>query len=262
MRRATRADDAGVRARHTAPVTVDPGELRISSPTPLRLSTLVAELTATAEARAAAAAAAELPTAAATVSPGDAVVIDSADGLTIGEILDATASAGFGFVIALLALTAIPFVGLSTPFGLSIAFVGAQVLIGRTQPWLPSRVRRVRLSVRALQRIGRWLGRLTGWMRHLVRERGGALTRGAAVGVIGFGLVVLGLGLSLPLPIPGSNLVFLVPILVYAIGLLERDGLLVVVGHVMTLAHIALGFVAWHAVAAALAPIGRWFGIG
>lgn len=248
---------------HTDRVAAEPDPVRISSPTQLRLSTLLAALVATAEERAAAQAAraAATPTAAATISPGDAVVIDSADGLTIAEILDATAGAGFGFVIALLALTAIPFVGLSTPFGLSIAFVGAQLLIGRTRPWLPARIRRVALSVTALTRIARWLTRGTGWMSHLVRERLGPLTGGPGLGLVGLGLVILGSGLALPLPVPGSNLVFIVPVLIYGIGLLEKDGLLMLIGHVVTLAHVVLAIAAWQVVSAALAPVARWFGI-
>jgi len=244
-------------------VAADPEPVRISSPTQLRLSVLLATLVATAEERRAAraAASAAVPPAAATISPGDAVVIDSADGLTIAEILDATASAGFGFVIALLALTAIPFVGLSTPFGVAIAFVGAQLLIGRTRPWLPGWIRRVALSASALTRIARWLNRGTGWMSHLVRERLGPLTGGPALGLVGLGLVVLGVGLALPLPIPGSNLVFIIPVLMYAIGLLERDGLMMLVGHVMALAHVVLAIAAWQVVSAALAPLARWVGI-
>jgi hypothetical protein len=94
----------------------------------------------------------------------------------------------------------------------------------------------------------------------LVRERLRPLTRGAAIGLVGIGVVILGVGLALPLPIPGSNLVFIVPIMVYAIGLLERDGLLTLVGHVMTLAHVVLGFMAWRVVAAALEPVAHLLG--
>ncbi|MBK9034391.1 MAG: exopolysaccharide biosynthesis protein [Myxococcales bacterium] len=245
-------------------MTGDPESLRISAPAGLRLSSLLAELATSAEARqteAAATATDVTAPAVATISPGDPVVIDARDGLTIAEILDATASAGFGFVIALLALTAIPFFGMSTPFGLAIAFVGAQLVVGRARPWLPARIRRVTLTVTALRRIGRWLTRTTGWMAHLVRERLSPLTRGPGLALVGLGVVVLGLGLALPLPIPGSNMVFIVPILAYAIGLLERDGLLTLLGHAMTLAHIVLAFTASQVLASALAPIGRWLGL-
>ncbi len=243
-----------------------PPQLRITAPRQLRLSALLAALLADARRRREPAAVVEpepaLPAAAATVALGDPVVIDSRDGLTIGEMLDATAAAGFGFVVALLALTAIPFVGLSTPFGLAVAFIGAQMLIGRARPWLPARVRRVHLTVPAIDRIGRWLSRATRWMTHLVRARWPRLCGGGGgLGLVGLGLVVQGLGLALPLPIPGSNMIFLAPILVYAIGLLEEDGLLVLVGHVTTVVDLALGFAAWQVIAAAVAPVLRWFGL-
>lgn len=240
-------------------------QLRITAPRQLRLSALLAALLADARKRRGEAAPVDdqpaLPAAASTIAPGDAIVLDSADGLTIGEVLDATATAGFGFVAALLALTAIPFVGLSTPFGLAIAFVGAQMLIGRARPWLPQRVRRVRLTVPAIDRIGKWLARFTRWMTHLVRARLPRMCRGGGLGLVGLGLVVQGAGLALPLPIPGSNLIFLIPILTYAIGLLEEDGVLVLVGHLTTLLHLALAIAAWHVIAAAAAPALRWLGL-
>ncbi|MEZ4398510.1 MAG: exopolysaccharide biosynthesis protein [Kofleriaceae bacterium] len=230
--------------------------LRITAAQPLRLSVLVAELRDGAARKRDQA----LAPVVATVAPGDPVLIDAADGLSIAEILDATASAGFGFVVALLALTAIPFFGLSTPFGLAIAFVGAQLVAGRTRPWLPARIRRVALSVAALERIGRWLRKGTGWMTHLVRERLRPLTRGAATGLVGLGLIILGLGLALPLPIPGSNMVYIVPVLIYAIGLLERDGLLILVGHLTAAGHVVLAIVAWRVVATAVASFAGCFG--
>jgi len=228
----------------------------------LRLSALLAGMLADARRRGVdsiSAEIAELPAAAATVAPG-APVPEARGGLTIGEMLDATAAAGFGFVVALLALTAIPFVGLSTPFGLAVAFLGAQMLIRRARPWLPRRIRRVRLSVPAIDKIGRWLARFTRWMTRLVRPRLPRLSRSGGLVLVGLGLVIQGLGLALPLPIPGSNMVFLVPILLYAIGLLEEDGLLVLVGHVTTLAHVGLGFATWHAIAAAVRPVLDWIG--
>src|SRR5215470_17499828 len=58
--------------------------------------------------------------------------------------------------------------------------------------------------------------------------------------LVGLGIVLLALGLALPLPIPGSNLVFLVPLLMYAIGVLERDGLWIALGHLGTVIDMAL----------------------
>lgn len=161
------------------------------------------------------------------------------DGITVGELVDKAAQAGFGFLIAVLALIAIPFVGLSTPFGLAIALGGTQLAGGRPRPWLPARARRRRLSMTMLDRVLGLLARRMRWLARTTRPRWPQLVTPR---LIGFAIVLLGLGLALPLPIPGSNMIFIVPILVYAVGLLERDGLWIAVAHVATLVDLALAF--------------------
>lgn len=181
-----------------------------------------------------------------------------ADDLTVGALVDKAAESGFGFLIGVLTLIAIPFVGLSTPFGLAIALLGAQLMIGRRHPWLPGRARRRALQMAMLDRVLRLLARRTRWLTRLSRRRWELLIQPR---LIGLGVVLLALGLALPLPIPGSNLVFLIPLFTYSLGILERDGVWIVLGHVGTLIDIALLVVfgatvvevlqrAWHWVAA------------
>jgi hypothetical protein len=157
--------------------------------------------------------------------------------LQVGELVDRAAEAGFGFLIGILSLIAIPFVGVSTPFGLAIALVGIQLVIGRERPWLPRRARARTLTRHMLERVSGLLARRTHWLARLTRRRWElAIMRR----VVGIGVVVLALGLALPLPFPGSNLVFLIPLFVYAVGLLERDGLWIVLGHVGAVVDVAL----------------------
>ena len=181
--------------------------------------------------------------------------------LTMGEIIDATAHAGFGFVVAFLALAAIPFVGLSTPFGLAVSAIGAQILFGRERPWLPRWLRARPVSAAALERITRFLTRATRWLERLVRPRWLALTRGGGFVAIGLALVVQGLGLALPLPIPGSNWIFLVPVLVYAIGVLEDDGIVIAVAHLATVIDLALLIALWRVVHGAVVHAISWLGL-
>lgn len=151
--------------------------------------------------------------------------------ITVGDLVDKAQHAGFGFLTAVLALVAIPFVGLSTPFGLLIALLGAQMLIGRQKPWLPNRARKRALAISTLDRVATMLARRTRWMARLTRRRWTGALRGPAWHLVGLGVTLLALGLALPLPIPGSNIVFLAPIFVYAIGLLEQDGVCIALGH-------------------------------
>jgi hypothetical protein len=159
------------------------------------------------------------------------------DQLTVGALVDKAAEGGFGFLIGVLTLIAIPFFGLSTPFGLAIALLGAQLMLGRRQPWLPARARRRALAIAMLDRVLGILNRRMRWLARLSRRRWELAIQPR---LIGLGIVLLALGLALPLPIPGSNLVFLIPLFVYSLGVLERDGAWIVVGHVCTVIDMAL----------------------
>jgi hypothetical protein len=175
--------------------------------------------------------------------------------LTVGELVDLASEGGFGFLIGLLALIAIPFFGLSTPFGLAIALFGAQLAIGASRPWLPARARRRALSMAMLDRVATMLERRTRWLARSTRRRWEAMIMPRAIGV---GVLILALGLALPLPIPGSNLVFLVPLLIYAIGLLERDGVWIAIAHVCLLVDLVLMGVFAGAIWVVLQKIGSW----
>jgi hypothetical protein len=178
-----------------------------------------------------------------------------AEGITVGELVDRSAEAGFGFLIGVLTLIAIPFFGLSTPFGLAIALGGIQLAIGMPRPWLPKRARRRQLSMAMLDRVLALLSRRTKWLSKSTRRRWERLLMPRLVGV---GIVLLGLGLALPLPIPGSNMVFLIPLFVYAVGLLERDGIWILIGHICTLVDMTLLVVFGATVLLALERVWHW----
>ena len=76
--------------------------------------------------------------------------------------------------------------------------------------------------------------------------------------LVGLSITLLALGLALPLPIPGSNLIFIIPIVIYAIGLLERDGVWILVGHIMTLVDLVLSVAFGATVVAVLTRVWHW----
>ena len=176
-------------------------------------------------------------------------------GITVGELVDKAAEAGFGFLVGVLTLIAIPFFGLSTPFGLAIALVGAQLALGLQRPWLPARARRRELSMAMLDRVLGLLARRTKWLANATKRRWEFLIRPR---LIGLGIVLLGLGLALPLPIPGSNMIFLIPLFVYAVALLERDGIWVAAAHCGTLIDMTLLVVFGATVVAVLERAWHW----
>ena len=175
--------------------------------------------------------------------------------ITVGELVDKAAEAGFAFLIGILALIAIPFFPLSTPFGLAIALIGVQMIVGKQHPWLPQRARRRELGISMLDRVATMLARRTRWLLKMTKRRNEMIV---APKMIGFGITLLALGLALPLPIPGSNLVFLIPILIYAIGLLERDGRWIAVGHVCLVIDLGLMVVFAATIVTVLEKLWAW----
>lgn len=181
---------------------------------------------------------------------------DNRPAITVGELVDKAAEAGFGFLIGILTLIAIPFFGLSTPFGLAIALLGSQLLAGKARPWLPRRARNRALKMTMLDRVLSLLSRRTKLIANNTRrKRWEPMIRPRLAGL---GITLLALGLALPLPIPGSNMVFLIPLFIYAIGLLERDGLWIAIGHLATLVDIALLIVFGATVLHVLAKLWHW----
>jgi hypothetical protein len=180
---------------------------------------------------------------------------DRRAGVTIGELVDKAGEATFGFSVGVLGLLAIPFFGLSTPFGLAIALIGIQLAIGRARPWLPQRMRRRMLSMSMLDRILRLQAKRLRWLAGSTRRRWDALVTPR---LIGLGIMLMAIGLALPLPIPGSNLIFIIPILIYAIALLEGDGKWSAVGHACTLVNLGLTIAFGATIVAVLTRVWHW----
>jgi hypothetical protein len=185
--------------------------------------------------------------------------------LTVGEMVDRTQQAGFGFVIALLAIMSLPFPGISVPFGLAIALGALQMMLGLRRPWLPQFISRYQVSLRTLIWIERRLYTWTRGLERVVRPRFELFTRGPFWNLCGVGVLAMAVGLSLPLPIPFSNVFFIVPLVIYAIGLLEADGLLIMLGHAIVAVDLMLavwfGDIVVSAVRAAVEAVTGLFGM-
>lgn len=166
----------------------------------------------------------------------------------------------FGFLAALLALIAVPFFGLSTPFGLAIAFIGLQMIAGLHQPWLPRRIRTYEVSMKTLTWLSTKVARWTSGLERFIRPRITVLARGPFWILVGLGIILQGVGLALPLPIPFSNWPFIIAILIYAIGLLEDDGIVILLGHAVTSVFVALSIKSWHVIAGAISSAFHWIG--
>lgn len=153
--------------------------------------------------------------------------------LTLGEFKHALAGRGSGMLLILLALpfcfVAIP--GLSMPFGIAISLIGACLVIGR-EPWLPRFIMNRRLSSARSDQLLVGAIKVARRLEKFVRPRLSFLHAGPGMlRLIGFGIVVAGVGLMLPLPIPFSNSIPAWAVVLLAVGMMEKDGLCVLLGH-------------------------------
>jgi hypothetical protein len=128
--------------------------------------------------------------------------------------------------------------GLSVPFGVAIGLIGWAFMV-RRRPWLPDFVMRTRLEHTTLAKvipfIARFMERIERWTKPRMRW---LVTGPINISLIGLGIVSGGFFLALPLPIPLTNGPPALSIIFLVIGMLCRDGIMVILGYF-------LGILAW-----------------
>ncbi|GAB5445867.1 exopolysaccharide biosynthesis protein [Gymnodinialimonas sp.] len=161
------------------------------------------------------------------------------EAVTLDWILAQLHERAFGLFLLVLALPCcIPFLyGVPQVVSLPLMFVSAQIVMGRRAPWLPQRLGARTVSSESLQglaeRAGPWLRRIEA----LSHPRLIALTRPPMDRVVGLALVLFSASILVPLPL--TNTVPGFAIVIVAMGLLQRDGILVLGGALLGTAWIA-----------------------
>lgn len=162
--------------------------------------------------------------------------------VTLREVIGLLHGRGFVLLLLLLALpfsTPVPLPGLSTPFGLIIALIGARLVWGE-KPWLPARLLDTRLPPKVFAKVFEFTRKIILGFERLLRPRllwvtaSNRRERLHAVPIVLCALLLL-----LPLPIPFSNSIPAWAIMLTAAGLLERDGLFILAGYVTTVLGLA-----------------------
>lgn len=145
--------------------------------------------------------------------------------LRLGYVFAGLGKRSFGmllFVSTLPAFIPIPGVGgaISGPL---VILIGAQLLVGLREPWLPkfiaTRGPHRHTMTRFRDMLSPWLARL----ERVVHPRADALLDHRLASALS-GLMLILLGLLLALPIPLTNYLFGGLLLLFALALLERDG--------------------------------------
>ena len=174
--------------------------------------------------------------------------------VTLRELMAAIGEQG---LLLLCALATLPFLfpvsipGVSTVFGAAIVLLAVAVTLNR-MPWLPSKILDRRLDASKLVPVMRKGVRLVSRIDAWVRPRALRLTAGRMTVINGCVLVFGGVLLMAPFGlIPFSNTAPAVGILLLTIGMIQRDGVFVLLGYLGTVLTVVyfgvLLYAAWWA---------------
>jgi len=154
----------------------------------------------------------------------------SRDRIAVQDLLERLGDRAYGALILIFALPNVlptpP--GTSSVLGAPLIFLAAQLAIARPTPWLPKLI-----ANRSLARtdFAAMIGRAVPWMRRaerLLKPRLEIVAAPLAERIIG--LLCLILAVILFLPIPLGNMLPAIAICLFALGILEHDGIAVLLG--------------------------------
>lgn len=158
--------------------------------------------------------------------------------ISLGDLVGLMRERAFG---VLMFLFAVPNVvptppGVSSVLGAPLLFLALQLMLGRREPWLPRIIADRSLPApefaAVLRRVVPWIARA----EQLLRPRLEVLALPPGERLIG--LLCLVLAIVLFLPIPLGNMLPALTISIFALAILERDGLAVLIGYGLTVASL------------------------
>lgn len=173
----------------------------------------------------------------------------SGDAITLGEIVAAFKQRGFGplllapAILVLLPFGAIP--GIPTICALFILLIGGQLLVGLDHPWLPERLHKASFN---RDKFKSTLSKVVPFTKRIDSVIGSRLTRfieppmSTIVGVLCILLALTMIPLEL-LPFAAAAPAWAIAF--FALGLTANDGLLVIIGLIITVVGTTAIFFGW-----------------
>lgn len=149
------------------------------------------------------------------------------DDLTVKQILDKNGKSTFGLLLVVLSIPSalpIPAPGYSTPFGVVLLLLGIQIILSKHIPWVPKKLLEKKIHLKLSAKIEKGLLWFLGVMEKVIHTRLSFLSHAPWYQLTGI-LIVL-CGASMILPIPLTNTVPAMGIFLIGVGMIEKDGLI------------------------------------
>ena len=160
--------------------------------------------------------------------------------ITIGAMMDALGDAGLGILLIIFALPSfIPTPGLPVGFvsGTVVALIALQVMAGRHTLWLPERLCAFSMPREILIKGAVYLAKPMRFFERWLKPRYSQFTGKTAR--MFMALPILILAVSIVLPIPLGNQAPSIALIAFGFGLIERDGLAILVAILLSVLAMA-----------------------
>ena len=179
--------------------------------------------------------------------------------LTLGEVVEAFGDRGLGALILVLSLMALfPWPpGGKAVFALPIILLATELAFQRNEVWLPRWALRASVSRAAYRTAVSKVIRPIRRVENLTRPRLTFLT--GAVSEVLMGLTCVVLALIMALPVPLGDLLPALGMIFFALGVMQKDGVAVLLGILGTLATAAYLALIWRTAVEAATHAAGWF---
>ena len=163
---------------------------------------------------------------------------------SIGELMEAVGDKGFGLLLVILSLPSaipVPAVGYSTPFGICMVIIAAQIFVGRTQVQLPKRLKKIRIPLKLVQSITSFALHFLKRTERFVKPRQRWIHSRPGHSILSITIAVM--AIFMIFPIPGTNTLPAMAIFVIGISIAEEDGLIAITA--ILFSTLAAAFSGW-----------------
>lgn len=163
---------------------------------------------------------------------------------TIGDLIEAGGSRSLGpallapSIIAFSPIGAIP--GMSIAMGVIIILFAAQLLFGRDQLWTPSLISKRTASADKVTKGVKKMRKPTAWLDERLGKRWTWASKGAGEWIVGLTACLLAVTMFPLAVVPFGVLAPSGALIMLSMGLMLRDGILIVFGEVLSLVTIGL----------------------
>lgn len=166
------------------------------------------------------------------------------DTISLGDVVDNFNGRGFGALLILPSLLVVlPTGGL--PFvpvvcGLFMILICSQIVIGKRHPWLPKTLRKTGFTREKYEQAVNAMRPYIGFVDRLSTPRLKVLSRPLSQRVVAIICILLSFVTAAVALLPIASHIFAFAILCFAIGISSRDGIMTILGFIVTIAAFAL----------------------